>query len=145
MRIRSRTSKAAIKALESGQLPPLTEDGIQAAIVVELRVRGFEVLVNSRRRKRCRKCGTVSAGGDGVSKGAPDLLVSAAWMPAWTWIGLEVKRPGRIVWSSPEQESMSRRLKVLVVQSVAEAIGIMEVLSNEVPTKLRDRSVEEPQ
>lgn len=121
-----RLSKSDYAALKAGKLPPQSEESLQEQIVAALRARGYTVLVTSRRRKKCRKCGSYDYSGDGVDKGLGDLLVTAAWMPAWLWVAMEVKKAGPIKWSSPEQKSLYERAKIMVVQSVEDALGTME-------------------
>ncbi len=57
----------------------MTEDELQSQIVIDLTLAGCLVLVTSRRRKRC-VCGRWPRGGDGVTRGLPDLFV---WKPSW--------------------------------------------------------------
>jgi len=101
--------------------PAVSEDQVQAAIVRALRGAGHEVLITSRRRRRCVHCGRYSAGGDGVSRGLPDLLV---WdQRRRGWIGIEVKGPRTAV--SPEQRELADRGMIVVVRSVEEALAAL--------------------
>lgn len=99
-------------SLTAALLRPKERD-VQDAIVAALRFAGFHVMHTSAFRQK---------GPSGVSKGVPDLLVSIDGFPYW-FIGIEVKRPGRIKWSCPEQEENARMNRVLVVQSVHAALG----------------------
>jgi hypothetical protein len=95
-----------------------SEEQLQQTIVEALRLAGFTVLSTSRRRKRCRRCGCWPAGGDGVSKGLPDLLI---WCPRRRgWIGAEVK--GARTKISPEQRALAEAGKVVLVRTVEEAL-----------------------
>jgi hypothetical protein len=103
----------------------LTEDEVQKLIVGVLQRAGYRVQVTSRRVKKCWKCGTWprSGGGDGVSRGLADLSCRHPSWPPGLWMALEVKRAGRIRWSSPEQRQAARDREILVVQSVEEALA----------------------
>lgn len=63
-------------------LPVETEQGVQQRIAAALTALGYEVMVTSRQRRKCRQCGAYSSGGDGVTKGLGDLLV---WRSSWPW------------------------------------------------------------
>ena len=67
------------------------EDDVQAGMVQMLELLGFTVLVTSRRRRKCWHCGRYPSGGDGVTKGTPDLFVYDPRIGGW--VGLEVKGP----------------------------------------------------
>ena len=108
--------------------PIVTEDQIQRTIVEGLTVLGYTVLITSRRRKRCTNCGQFPGGGDGASKGVPDLLVTRdEWdtpSQGWAlWCGLEVKGPKTKV--SPEQRELSNRGLINIVRSFDEAIHVV--------------------
>lgn len=99
----------------------MTEDALQRQIVQALTLAGCVVLVTSRRRCRC-VCGRWPRGGDGVTRGTPDLLVLNLTWPARLWKGLEVKLPtGRL---SPEQRRLVDAGAAVVVRSVAEALAV---------------------
>lgn len=121
-----RFSKADIARMEAGKLPEPTEDEIQSVIVDGLRLHGYIVLVTSRRKKRCRKCGEWSTGGDGADKGIPDIIVRRPEWFAGRFVAIEVKRPGPIKWSSPEQKLLAESDQIIVVQSLEEAVAAME-------------------
>ncbi len=91
-------------------------------IVQALTLAGVTVLVTSRRRKRCL-CGRWPRGGDGVTRGVPDLFV---WRPGWpSWLALEVKTPtGRL---SPEQKRLVEVGGAVVVRSVADALAAARI------------------
>lgn len=94
-----------------------TEHELQADIVRMLQVRGYDVMVTTAYRQK---------GGTGVQKGIPDLLVHRDdWGPG-VLVGLEVKRPGRVKWSSLEQELAWVDGQTIVVQSVLAAIAAVE-------------------
>lgn len=98
-----------------------SEDDLQTVIVEALRVTGYTVLVTTHRAKRCRKCGHFAHGGYGATKGIPDLLVSR---PGWnSWVGLEIKKPGKAMWSSLEQKELFERGFNALVQSLEQAFG----------------------
>jgi hypothetical protein len=94
------------------------EAGLQRVIVQALRLLGFTVLQTSRHRKRCWRCGTWPAGGDGADRGLPDLLI---WSPTrGAWIGVELKRTGGRL--SPEQAALARRGMIHVARTLEEAL-----------------------
>lgn len=97
------------------------EDDVQRAIVEALRILGYEVLITSRRRRRCAHCGRYSAGGDGVTRGTPDLFVFDQRIGAWR--GMEVKGPNTRV--SEEQEELLRRGMVAIVRSIEDALAVL--------------------
>jgi hypothetical protein len=99
-----------------------TEEQLQQTIVQALRLAGFVVLQTSRHRRRCRRCGCWPAGGDGVDKGTPDLLV---WSPSrGAWIGAEIKGPHTRV--SPEQHALAEAGKIVLVRTVEEALACVQ-------------------
>jgi len=110
-----------VRPKRTARRPAVTEDQVQAAIVRALRAAGYTVLITSRRRRRCVHCGRYSAGGDGVSRGLPDLLV---WdQRRGGWIGIEVKGARTAV--SPEQRELAERGMIAVVRSVEEAFAAL--------------------
>jgi len=105
----------------AGGRPAVSEEQVQGAIVRALRGAGYEVLITSRRRRRCVHCGRYSAGGDGASRGLPDLLV---WdYRRCGWLGIEVKGPRTSV--SPEQRALAERGMIVVARSVAQALAAL--------------------
>ena len=102
----------------------LTEDQIQGQIVDGLRALGYVVLITSRRRKKCPFCGKYASGGDGADKGVPDLLVADKDDRDYTWVGLEVKRPGG-KWSSPEQKELAGQKWTARVESFDQAVRVL--------------------
>lgn len=96
----------------------MSEADVQAQIVDALRYMGHIVLVTSRQRHRCRKCGAWGSGGDGCDKGIPDLLVS---LDDARWLGMEVKGPRTRV--SPEQRSLAADGRIRIVRSVEDALA----------------------
>lgn len=113
-------------------LPMPKESDVQAAIVNWLRINRIDVLVTSRVRKRvrCSQCGSWSwpAGGDGVTKGLPDLFVrrslASELLPAWPdylWLGLEVK-PYKGAKIRREQEALAQLSGLVIVYSVDDAL-----------------------
>ncbi len=89
-----------------------TEQETQAAIVDAIALCGLEVLHTSAFRQK---------GSSGVSKGLPDLFIVHPGMP-WTYMGIEVKKPGPIKWSSIEQEIAGTSLRFATAQSPVEAL-----------------------
>ncbi len=92
--------------------PQPTEHEIQAAIVDALRVCGLTVYSTTAYRQK---------GPSGVDRGVPDLLVCVDGLPG-IYIGLEVKRPGPVKWSSPEQLAAYKDMRFFVASSVPGAL-----------------------
>lgn len=106
------------------------EEQVQASIVQALLAAGYEVLKTSRVRKRCVHCGKFSSGGDGVSRGLPDLLVrNPEWPPA-VWFGIEVKG-GRTA-LSPEQQELLQRGSIVIARSVDDALAAVQAAEGQV-------------
>jgi hypothetical protein len=96
----------------------LTEEEIQGLICEYAALLKYEVLITSRRRKRCVHCKKYSSGGDGVSEGLADLLI---WHKRWGvagWLGIEVKGPKTVV--SPEQKRLNDLGANVIVRSLEE-------------------------
>lgn len=90
----------------------ITEHQLQAAIVDALRLAGFTVRETTAFKQK---------GSSGVDKGIPDLLV-AHHLAQFLYLGLEVKTPGKIVYSSAEQKFAHLLREYVVVQSPREAL-----------------------
>lgn len=97
----------------------IAEDVAQDAVVTTLRADGYTVLVTSRRRKRvrCNRCNQWQwpEGGDGVTPGLPDLLVSRDTWPSACWLGLEMK--GTDTPLSAEQADLEAEGRVIVLRA----------------------------
>jgi hypothetical protein len=92
--------------------PALKESDVQKLIVDALRLAGLTVLHTSAFKQK---------GPSGVSKGVPDLLVAHPLLNG-CFIGIEVKRPGPIKWSSEEQRLLYETGCTLVAQSPGDAL-----------------------
>lgn len=90
------------------------EYAVQDAIIKTLRLAGFGVLHTSAFRQK---------GASGVSKGVPDLLVYHELVPQ-TFFALEVKRPGPIRYSSPEQKRLAEINVIAVAQDEHTALAL---------------------
>lgn len=90
----------------------MKEHDLQKQIVDALILAGFDVLETTAYRQK---------GSSGVAKGIPDLLVSHKVLQG-TFLGVEVKPPGPIKWSSPEQKQLAEERRFYVAQSPSEAI-----------------------
>ncbi|SRR5581483_1946943 len=95
----------ARRPVKTDQIPELPEADVQRAAIDLLEMLGCTVLVTSRVRKRCWKCGMYFKGGDGASKGLPDLLVRKRSWPPFLWVGIEIKGDKTAV--SVEQQALS--------------------------------------
>lgn len=92
--------------------PKVLEHDLQKQIVDALVLAGFEVQETTAYRQK---------GESGTDKGISDLLVSHKVLH-YTCLCLEVKPPGKIRWSSPEQKAAFDAGKFRVVQSADEAV-----------------------
>lgn len=88
------------------------EHDVQKAIVDCLRLAGLTVYETTAYRQE---------GTSGVDKGIPDLLVVHPLIPCH-FIGLEVKPPGKVKFSSPEQERAWLENHFVIVQSEGDAL-----------------------
>lgn len=112
----------------------ISEDQIQKLIIEGLEWHGYLVMETSRRRKRsvCPTCGTTfwQAGGDGATKGVPDLLVIHKSWPKFVWVGLEVKGPNTRV--SPEQAELAAEGFIFIVRSLADALLALKHVASKI-------------
>lgn len=90
----------------------MKEHDLQKQIVDALVLAGFDVQETTAYKQR---------GESGTDKGIADLLVSHKVLH-YTCLCLEVKAPGKIRWSSPEQREAFEAGKFRVVQSSAQAV-----------------------
>jgi hypothetical protein len=91
------------------------EHEIQAAIVDALRLAGLTVYETTAYRQR---------GASGVDRGIPDLLICHP-SAMYTYLGIEVKRPGPIRWSSPEQGRAYAEHRFALAQSPEQALRVV--------------------
>lgn len=96
----------------------ITEKDVQAAVKEYFEVMGCLVLVNTVRLR-----GRHSNYSTGQSKGIPDLSVRHPKWPAYTWIGVEVKVPGKWQFTCDEQRNFAESEAVCVVHSVDDAVA----------------------
>ena len=115
-------TKAALNRKRStnprGRRIPERESQVQSAIIERLTLAGYIVLTTSRVRRGVRcECGRFRypGGGDGVTPGCPDLLVSHPAWPAPMWLGIEVK--GTLTKVSAEQKRLADAGRILIVRS----------------------------
>lgn len=101
------------------------EEDVQRAIIEFLELNGFQVMQSSRRgvRGKCPRCQQQVKvfGGDGATKGLPDLFVRhSRSMNRAHWIGLEVKGPKTPL--SCEQKALAENGDIVVARSIEDAI-----------------------
>lgn len=106
----------------------VSEDEIQRAIIVDLRLRGYEVLETSEHRRaepcpHCKKFHT-STQGRGCLPGVPDLLVTHEDFPELCFLGLEVKGPKTPI--TPKQQQLADAGRTVIVYSVKEALDAVQ-------------------
>lgn len=99
--------------------PKISEDDVQKTIVQFLQIAKFEVLVTSRRKKRCPNCNAYDNRGDGASQGIPDLIISRADWPEFCWVGIEIKSPTTKL--SAEQKMLAFSGRIAVCRSIEDA------------------------
>ena len=104
------------------------EDATQSVITEGLAAYGYVVYVLSRRAKRCPHCREYSHAGDGVSKGAPDLIVRRPAWPRGVCVSIEVKPPGPVKYSSLEQRVAHEAGDTYLVQSLEAALAAVEAV-----------------
>ena len=140
-------TKAALKRNRAtrprGQRIPESEAQVQAAIIERLTLAGYTVVSTSRIRKgvRCR-CGQwlVPSGGDGVTKGCPDLFVThTAWPPSM-WIAIEVKGSHTPV--SDEQRAMIANERYFVARDQDTADHLLREAETAILGKSHGRTLE---
>lgn len=101
----------------------MKEAPLQLAIVESLQYCGLEVYETSTHRQK---------GSSGVDKGIADLLVPHPCL-RYTALCIEVKRPGNIRWSSPEQRRAAELAHTIVVRGIEEALDAVAEWLGEVP------------
>ena len=140
-------TKAALKRKRAtrprGQRIPESEAQVQAAIIERLTVAGYIVVSTSRIRKgvRCR-CGQwlVPSGGDGVTKGCPDLFVTHVNWPKSMWIAIEVKGSHTPV--SDEQRAMIANERYFVARDQDTADRLLREAETAILGKSHGRTLE---
>lgn len=95
----------------------MLEKDVQAGIVQALRLAGLKVYQTSTHRQK---------GPSGCDRGIPDVLVCAGAVAPFSYLGLEVKRPGAVAWSSIEQGQAFEAREFALVQSPEEALKVCE-------------------
>ena len=68
----------------------------------------------------------------GSDRGVPDLLAYSPKLPG-IYVGLEVKLPGKIAWSSPEQEELVKNGVHFVVQSEEDCMMVLAEIARRYP------------
>ncbi|MCA1594881.1 MAG: hypothetical protein LC772_00415 [Chloroflexi bacterium] len=117
--------------------PAVPEAAVQRDIKYALELYGLQVLTLSRQRRRCHQCHQWPRGGDGVTKGTPDLLVTrlSAWRDCkpWViasrsvWIGLEIKASSK-AFVRPQQKEFAELGAVVIVTSSEQALASMQAM-----------------
>lgn len=100
----------------------VSEADVQDAIIQRLELLGFTVMVTSRIRRKCHNCGYYPKGGDGVTKGLADLVVTHNTWPTGIAVLLEVKSPTTKLSEEQKQLEMHGRIWVVRDQDVAAEI-----------------------
>lgn len=114
-----------------------TEAQIQQTIVDGLHALKFHVLTTDRPRFKCPHCGHVRYGGDGVSRGLPDVMFTHPSWPLGVWAGIEVKKSAKAK-VRPEQQTLKELMRVLVTWDPDHALdyarSLHEVLTGTWPS-----------
>lgn len=97
------------------QVLTVTEYSTQSSIVDALKLAGFSVRKTVAFRQK---------GPSGVDKGIADLLVFHPCFAPFFALCIEVKKPGPIKWSSPEQRDAHEDGEFDVAQSAEQALEI---------------------
>lgn len=101
----------------------MKEHDLQAQILDALRFAGFQPYHTSAYRQK---------GSSGVAKGVPDILIP---IPGWPCLlGWEIKRPGKVKWSSPEQEEAFILGHFDLIQSLEDGAASLARLAERVPS-----------
>ena len=100
---------------------PIREEDVQRSIILWCRVHRLEVMQTSRRGVRCPTCCRTVYGGDGVTKGLPDLFVRIG--STTMWLAVEVKGPKTRL--SAEQKALQASGAIVVVRSLDEFIALI--------------------
>jgi hypothetical protein len=99
------------------------ESETERAVKVGCAQMGWLRLVTSRRRKgaACPNCGTwvTPSGGDGCSKGLPDVFIRPPQFPPLLWTACEIK--GSDTRPSAEQAALAEEGAIVIVRSWPEA------------------------
>ncbi len=105
---------------------PLERDVQDEIVKVLALVKGIKVYQTSIRKG----AGRDGRSGGGQDKGIPDLIISLAAFPG-VYVGIEVKRPGTIKWSSPEQKEAGELNRFFTARSEVEALnGLAQAAAN---------------
>lgn len=121
-----------------------SEAQVQAAIIERLTVAGYIVASTSRVRRGVRcACGRFSypSGGDGVTRGLPDLFVSHQDWPAGMWIGIEVKGTRTAV--SADQRLMAGLGRIFIVRNQDDADRLVRLTEQAILGRVYGRRLEE--
>lgn len=93
------------------EVKPPKESAVQATILKCIRLTGLKAYSSSAFRQK---------ESSGVSKGLPDIFVVHDTFHLF--IGIEVKRPGAVRWSSPEQKEAYLASEFILAQSPEDAL-----------------------
>jgi hypothetical protein len=100
---------------------PIREEDVQRSIIQWCHLHRLEVMQTSRRGIKCPTCRKTVYGGDGVTRGLPDLLVRVG--STATWLAVEVKGPKTRL--SQDQKSLLASGSIHVVRSLDEFIALI--------------------
>ncbi len=98
-------------------MPRPRENDVQTQILDALRFAGFAPLHTSAHRQK---------GASGVSKGIADILIPIPGLPCY--LGWELKRPGKVSWSSQEQKEAHILGQFDLVQSLEDGLSSLRKL-----------------
>lgn len=101
----------------------MKEIDLQTQIIDALKFAGFQPYHTSAHKQK---------GASGVSKGVPDLLIPIPGLPCL--LGWELKRPGAVKWSSPEQQEAFNLGHFDLIQSLEDGVRSLERIATRFPS-----------
>ncbi|MFA7347317.1 MAG: hypothetical protein WCZ86_06120 [Desulfurivibrionaceae bacterium] len=117
------------------RVPALTEAGLQQ------RIRQYFSLMKAKTGWDVMSTSAFKAKGAlGTTPGVPDLLAYSTSYPG-ILVGLEVKKPGKIVFSSPQQETFAMNGVYFVVQSEEDCFRALAEIQRRYPKPTDPRGI----
>jgi hypothetical protein len=99
----------------------VTEHELQSQVVDALRLAGFPVRETTAFRQKTES---------GVDKGIADLLIPVF---PFAMLCIEMKKPGKVKWSSPEQEKAYKDREFYLAQSISDVLNALTDFAQVIP------------